>query len=186
MADVVLSVAIAHAPWGGRGANVERLRVALPNAQVVCDRGDANAWDTAQRAWRAHDVGATHHLVLQDDAVLCDGFEERALLMIAQCPGDVISFFTPHLARKSAVAVAMPLALVDEWLTWCETSTLPRHDDWLIHGWLRATGRPLMRTSPSLVEHGPGPSLMKHDYVAAEHFEQSPSVCITWDRRVMP
>lgn len=40
------------------------------DAEVVWDQRN-NRRDTGRRAWRAHDPKATHHVVLQDDAVPC-------------------------------------------------------------------------------------------------------------------
>lgn len=40
---------------------------------IVYDRGQG-LWDTARRSMEAYDPEATHHVIVQDDAILCEGF----------------------------------------------------------------------------------------------------------------
>ena len=63
----------------------------------------AGVWDTARRAWLAHGALATHHLVVQDDAVPCARFRERVLGAIAARPAHVVTLYT-HRAREVAAA----------------------------------------------------------------------------------
>jgi hypothetical protein len=62
----MISVAIMAHPR--RATLVDRLTSVI-EAEVVWDRKNDRR-DTGRRAWLAHDPGATHHLVLQDDAIV--------------------------------------------------------------------------------------------------------------------
>lgn len=66
-----ISVAIMAHP--DRKSFVEELSSQLPNAQIVWDNKN-DRWDTGRRALLAFDPEASHHLVLQDDAILCRDF----------------------------------------------------------------------------------------------------------------
>jgi hypothetical protein len=182
----MISVAIIHAPWSvERVANVAELLVALPRAIVVADTERAGVmkranrlgcWPMAERAWLAADPLATHHLVVEDDAQLCDDFFEDAEEAVLRRPDAAISFFTG--ARACSVATCLPRAVITPWLTWARRSAdgcrfLPHHDYLLDEG-LRQLSITHLRTEPSLVEHRAFPSLLRHDHVSALHFEQSP------------
>lgn len=48
-----------------------------------------DVWDTGRRALLAHDPDATHHLVLQDDAVAHRGLVSECKRLLEHTPGDV-------------------------------------------------------------------------------------------------
>ena len=49
----------------------------LGNVPVVLDNKNS-IWDTCQRAWAEFDPTADYHVVIQDDALVCDDFKEKA------------------------------------------------------------------------------------------------------------
>lgn len=63
-----LSVAVMAHP--DRAGWARRLAADLGDVPIVWDRG-AGIWDTGRRALLAYDPDASHHLVVQDDAVIC-------------------------------------------------------------------------------------------------------------------
>jgi hypothetical protein len=78
--------------------------------RVVVDpepAGPPSALRTARLAWAAADPAATHHLVLQDDAVLCPDFADRLAAAVAARPGDALCLFTEW---GSATSFAVRLA----------------------------------------------------------------------------
>ena len=65
----MLSITVMHAPWSRACGAAAALVADLGGAYVVEAVRGAGVWDTARRAWLAHGALATHHLVVQDDAV---------------------------------------------------------------------------------------------------------------------
>jgi hypothetical protein len=180
----MFSAAIIHAPWSAeRGELVASVRRRIPWIQVVSDHdheGDlriANrrgCWPMARRAWSCILPAASHHLVLEDDAVLCDRFPELAVAALEQKPRAALSLF--HGARSCSVATILPAEVIPRWLAWAEleSRTRPHHDQLLDLG-LHALGVEHLRTSPSLVQHEPVASLLGHAHVMAERFDSGAS-----------
>lgn len=163
---------------------VEQLGISTD--QVVWDRYD-NRWDTGRRAWEAHDPGATHHLVIQDDALVCrdlpaaleaglDHVPEQAIVspyvgtrrpMAAKVERAVTQAQTAGSSwivmrgLNWGVGICAPVASIPEMLVWCDRQTYPNYD--------RRVGRyylerrwPTWCTWPSLVDHREVPSLCGH------------------------
>lgn len=183
---MTLSVAILHAPWSPeRAANVRDLLEQLPAALVVADEhreGDLKVanrrgcWPMAWWAWCAVDPDATHHLVLEDDAQLCDGFLGLVEQAIAREPDACLSLFRGE--RDCSVATVLPVPIIAEWMTWVRESPrgvklLPHHD-YLIAAGMRELGVPRLYAQPSLVEHRAFGSLLGHDHVTARTFDAAP------------
>lgn len=181
----VLSITIIHAHWSiERRRLVEAMRRELPAAEVLVDArriGDhhiANrrgCWPMAKLAWSAELLGATHRLVLEDDAVLCDGFAELAAAAIADQPAAALSLFRG--ARSCSVATILPVAIIAPWLAWAEAGeerVRPHHDQ-LIDLGMAALGVTHLYADPSLVEHAGVASLLDHPPVRATNFEQTPT-----------
>jgi hypothetical protein len=116
-----ISVSVMHAPW--RSDRVDSLRCILeqiPQATVVSDdkrdgtltvAGRTGPWPIASRAWHARDLQATHHIVLEDDAELCNDFLEHASNAVTAQPDAAISLFKCHLPY-SGVATVMPTGTI--------------------------------------------------------------------------
>lgn len=96
-----ISVCIQHHP--ARAHLLEPLQAALSGAETVTDpEPDANLrspFRTYMEALRRTPEGATHRLVVQDDAWPCDGFRDKMLRRVEERPGDMIAFFTPGLRK---------------------------------------------------------------------------------------
>jgi len=171
---ITLSAAIMHAGWAEeRKFTVRALQNALRPAhrlQLVVDNDRDGIWPTARRAWMA--ASGTHHMVVQDDVQLCEGFLELATAAIEARPDAAISFFgfagkAIRAARDAGLswvgieghatgaAVCLPSAWVGEWLRWCRDHVAEdyRHDDTRLQVWLAATGRTMWFTVPCLAEH---------------------------------
>jgi len=91
------------------------------NAVVINDSARSTL-ACAQAAWRAAAADATHHLVLQDDVSLCDGFLDAVHDAIAMRPGDALALFTEwgsrtaHLSRIAALRGAGWAEVADEYV----------------------------------------------------------------------
>lgn len=101
-----LSAAIMGHPK--RAGFIEDLKKELPGVPVVLDTKN-DRWDTGARSLMSYASDATHHLVVQDDAVLCQDFIEGCE-RVAQSAGDLpvclyIGQVRPH-ARTVVPAVA--------------------------------------------------------------------------------
>lgn len=145
-----------------------------------------NVQDTGRRTLLAADPAASHHVVVQDDAIVCDDLAaalERAVVYAGQRPIGLYLGSLPHerRVRKAAsaaraehrswiamdgatiagVASAHPVALIDR-LTSYEHPGGLRSWDSLHSAFYREIGMTPWFTWPSLADHRPGPSLLKH------------------------
>lgn len=153
-------------------------RLGITDDQVVWDRRN-DRWDTGRRAWEAHDPTATHHLVLQDDALVCQdliaGLEQALEYVPAEA---LVSLYTGTRRPMSSVveqavgraraadaawivmralnwgvAFLAPVGSIGDMLTWGDRQSYPNYD--------RRAGRyyylvecwPVWCTWPSLVDH---------------------------------
>jgi hypothetical protein len=115
--DLRLSTVIMAHPR--RRAAAEALGEAHPAlaARIVTDpepEGPPSALRTARLAWQSVSAGATHHLVLQDDAVLSSGFADAVGALAAARPRDSVSLFT-EWGSRTANAVRAAALLGHAW-----------------------------------------------------------------------
>lgn len=183
----VVSVAVMAHPR--RALFVEALLASLDiTPEVVWDRVN-NEWDTGRRALLAFDPSATHHVVVQDDALVCRDFQASAT-RAADAAGDrPVCFYVgkvrPHqsiVTRLHAeaqdsgstwlqmpgpwwgVAVMLPTAHLPDLVAWGDTRG--RHVanyDKRVARWYARTATACWYSVPSLVDHRPeheSPSLL--------------------------
>jgi hypothetical protein len=141
---------------------------------VVWDRRNVT-WDTARRAWLAHDPTATHHLVVQDDAILSADLQAAAT-RVANVAGPIPVSLTTigyriRQGRRnydlvannghsfwlsdrgiSTVALMIPTTLILGMIADCDLHS-SRHDDVRIMAWLRNRNIKTAFTIPSLIDH---------------------------------
>ncbi|MFE2377231.1 hypothetical protein [Streptomyces sp. NPDC059398] len=141
-----LSVAVMSHP--DRAAAAEALARRYPElrARVVLDpdpQGPPSALRTARRAWAAVEPDATHHLVLQDDALLADDFAARLAALITAYPRAALSLFAEWGSRSSyALRIAAMhghhvAPVVDDYIP-CVALVLPAEDARQFDGWAGA------------------------------------------------
>lgn len=152
-------------------------------ATVVWDDGSNSRWGTGRRALLAYDPDATHHLVLQDDAViprdLVAGLEaalKHAPQHVPVClyVGKVRPYremVVEYVGRAKdaswlvmdrlnwGVAVVLPTSIIDEVVAYCDTLTIPNYDS-RMSKWFEAKDIPVWYPWPSLVDHRESPSLV--------------------------
>lgn len=190
MGTVMLSAAVMTHPSRARAAELLGQRHPELDLRIVSDPapdGPASALRTAGRAWQAVRDGATHHLVLQDDSVLCEGFEASLREAVAARPGHAVCLFaewgsrTAHVCRLAALRGAAWAEVVDEYVP-SLALVLPtdaalgfgefadravregeRIDDVAMRGYLRAAGIEVCALVPNLADHLPGASLAGND-----------------------
>lgn len=138
----------------------------LPRAIVVFDR-EKGIWDTGRRALLAYDRDADFHLCLQDDAILCRDFVERAQASLAG-DGPVSLWLSEEVAEVvgarrergwffgpgpwGGVAIALPTKDIPALVKWADEQTVDSYDK-RISRFYGAWGKPCRYVLPSLVDH---------------------------------
>lgn len=178
-----ISAAIMAHP--DRSRFVTELRSKLDrDVPVVWDERN-DRWDTGSRAMAVYDPTATHHLVLQDDAViphdLLAGLEkalarvpdEAALCLyfgkvkrsrtsiwriINRTRADTSWVVTTHL--NWGVGIVLPTRHIKEMLSWANMRSDIANYDIRIGRWLQHNRIPVYYPWPSLVDHRNSPSLV--------------------------
>jgi hypothetical protein len=158
------------------------------DAYLALDDGTLGAGENHLRAWRAAHTGEADWVtVVEDDAIPVDDITTQARLALAVAPEPVVSMYLgrtrpkrwqerisralagldardPHWLTTThvlhAVAVALRSDLVDDWLDWAHTSTLP--PDERMSAWCIARGHRVAYSWPSLFNHQDGPTLVQH------------------------
>lgn len=195
----VLSAVVMTHPARGRAAESLIRHHAELGLRVAADPdpgGPSSPLRTARVAWGMASEGATHHLVLQDDTELCDGFTGAVHAAIAARPGEAVCLFaewgsrTSHVCRLAALAEADWAEVADEYVP-SQALVLPtavargfaefashaeslgeRNDDVALAGFLRAESVPVHVPVPNLADHVPVASLADHDIMGVRR-----SVC---------
>ncbi|MFF5211942.1 NAD-dependent epimerase/dehydratase family protein [Streptosporangium sp. NPDC000396] len=147
--------------------------------------GSPHPLRTAMRAWSAVPSGASHHLVLQDDAQLTSCFLDRVRETIELLPDAALALYANWNSRNGAMVrmgalAGARLALAANEYTPLVALVLPakvasgfeeyarRHgrgwsDDITMQRYLKISGVPTYLAVPNLVEHGDVVSLAQND-----------------------
>jgi hypothetical protein len=185
---VRISTAIMTHPRRRRQAEALARRCADLNPVVVLDpEPDAapSALRSARLAWDAAEPAATHHLVLQDDAVPCPGFGTRLTAAVEAQPDAALALFVSWGSRLSyavrlaalcgfgwtevverympTVALVMPAGAARDMASFLRTAD-GTDDDEAVLRYLSQVGLPAYAAVPSLVDHRDLPSLTGHDF----------------------
>jgi len=79
------------------------LRERLGDVPFSVDDGTKGIWQNNKDAWALHDPNADYHVVIQDDAIVCDNFHERAREFIARFEGEnAFQFFYGNRTKFSS------------------------------------------------------------------------------------
>ena len=148
----------------------EYLQDKLGPVPIVLDRGKG-IWDTCCRAWQEADPKADFHLVVQDDAIVCSDFRQRAEAELLD--GFAHSFYfgyrgnmlrlaeqglrDGYIVKKGlhwGIAVCLPQKLVEPMIDFGNRSEIPDHlDDTKIKEFLNSEGILVRYPMPSLIDH---------------------------------
>ncbi|MFF1381498.1 hypothetical protein [Streptomyces sp. NPDC058308] len=181
-----ISAAVMSHPRRSSAARALAARFPELDISVVLDPepdGPPNALRAARLAWAAVSPDATHHLVLQDDALPAERFLERLHHLVAARPEAALSLFTEWGSRSSyALRIAAMLGhdlapVVDDYVP-CVALVLPAEvargfdeyvqakieaeqpDDLALLHYLTDQGTPTLVPVAQLVDHDNGPSLV--------------------------
>ena len=131
--------------------------------------------ENGKRAWRMYDKSAKYHLVLDDDAIVCDDFHVRAEKILID-PSLAYSFYFGirkkfkdaiddayrHGAGRMdswlhfGVAICLPTRIIPEMLAYIDTVTdlhPQRHFDTRIARYIKSKGMRVYYPIPSLIDH---------------------------------
>lgn len=167
---------------------------------------DPSVIESAAAAWSSASESATHHLVLQDDVMVCDQFVERAMEVASHMPDTAIAFFTDwgskssYAARLGALAGFRWIPVMDDFVP-TQALLLPRHIATELGSWFNDHLEPLMEQGhsalpedvlvhrflkqrkvrelvylPNLVEHRDVPSIAGNEWMGIRR-----SVCYASD-----
>jgi hypothetical protein len=184
---IELSVAVMAHPR--RAAEVERLVRELEREElepvVVWDRIN-DRWDTGRRSLLEIRPGATHHLVIQDDALVCRDLGDGLRAALSAVPANPVALYTGAARPRQdyvrarvawaqdrgeawiamegplwGVGIVLPVELVEPAVAWGD-----RHPDILnydirLSRHFASIRTPCFYTVPSLLEHRDGESLVE-------------------------
>lgn len=143
----------------------------LGDTPVAMDRGKG-IWDTQRRAWLMFEPDADHHLVVQDDVILCDDF--------LACVDEVLTedmpyalYFGNRASMRERAAAALKCGHTDMKLRWSPAVVMPTRlildfvkfgDAYGYEGgncpitqqYLLSIGQKVRYPMPSLVDHRQG------------------------------
>ena len=152
-------------------------------ARLVFDpkpAGPVNPWRTYRRALAtaALEPGATHHLILQDDALPCDGLLAAAAHAAAWRPHALVCLFVNDLATNTSLRIRDAARRGAGWapvvgerfvptvaVVWPHELAVraavearpvvdqPQADDEAVGDWARVAGVEVWATVPNLVQH---------------------------------
>jgi hypothetical protein len=153
---------------------------------IVWDLGDNNRWNTGRRAMLSYDPNCTHHLVVQDDAIvplnLIEGVEEVLRVIPKEVALSLYMGRTRKFWRKVqmtganvpanrpawvimnqihwGVGVVFPTHLIDRMITWCDKLHHVDNYDKRMGRWCEMSHTQVWHPWPSLVDHHEVPSLV--------------------------
>lgn len=147
----------------------------LGDVPFSVDDGTKGIWQNNKDAWALHDPNADYHVVIQDDAIVCDNFHERAREFIARFEGEnAFQFFygnKGHVATDKEMNEALKHTgfIRKRNLAWGVAICLPirhikplaeygnRHpawqDDSKIDGYIKTAKLPVIFPIPCLIDH---------------------------------
>lgn len=139
-------------------------KLGIPLSQFSIDTKN-NLLENCKSAWRLHDPGTDYHVVIQDDAIICDNFVERATEFIKSHPADGYNFFlkeaNPALVRdgvytdvvtRGGVAICLPVKHIAPMLEEFDRQ-FSRHDDDRISIYAKKNRMKILFPVPSFVDH---------------------------------
>jgi hypothetical protein len=189
--SVRLSIVVMAVPWKPERAEHARRLADELDAAIVWDRKH-NEWDTGNRALAAFDRDATHHIVIQDDAIVVPNFRRHATAALEALPHAdraLVSFYLgtgvpveaqPSIAQAvplleehrlswiggaptTGVALALPTADIPRLRRFAGSPRVTNPYDERIWRWYSMRKRPVMATWPSLADHVDGDTVA-HEY----------------------
>ena len=170
-----------------REENFDYLRSMLGDVPFSIDFRSQGEWWNCRRAWFLYDKTADWHVVIQDDAVICENFVERAIETINKSNellnGDhICNFYYGKIMSaikeasdalkkgywvnsypKWGVAICMPTKYIEEMVEFCDKLDNKSHgtrDDSRIAKFCGFKKLKVFFPMPSIIDHRHGKSLV--------------------------
>lgn len=173
---IKLSISIMAHP--SRAAFFPRLKEKLGDVPFAIDQNN-NLIDNCKAAWRLYDPECQFHVVIQDDGIICNNFEYRALKFITEREQERAlknwtvtgynfycrAFYPPEKMaefekqgylyegyNRGGVAICLPTNQIENMLKYYDTLN-SLHDDVRISQWITHNKFRMCFAVPSLVDH---------------------------------
>lgn len=156
------------------------LRMKLGDVKFSIDKdGPENigVWRNCRRSWLMHDPQADYHIVVQDDAIVCNEFTKRATEFIERTSDGKNKAYQFYFGNRKAlkhfadvgykkgyiedatmwwgVAICLPVKLIPEMIKFCDQLKM-KQDDVRIRTFLLSKGIKVCYPMPSLIDHRTG------------------------------
>jgi len=192
---IKLSISVMAHP--SRSKNFPYLREKLGEVPFSIDQKN-NLIENCKAAWMMHDPKSDFHVVIQDDAIICHRFKERAEQFITDMESERISHCRPVYGynffirpeydaakmrqfeiqgyqlegrNRGGVAVCLPTNQIESMLEFYDTLT-ECHDDERISLWVMKNKFQMIFPIPSLIDHNDHkPSLVGHNGLNREAYK---------------
>lgn len=176
MNEIKLSISVMAHPSRAQFFPYLREKLNITPAHFCIDQHN-NLIANSRAAWALHDPAADFHVVIQDDAIVCDDFREKATAFIAdqerirerqRRPAQGYNFFlrqdrskTPFWPKDGAyvdhvtrggVAICLPVVCIEPMLREYDRQT-SRHDDDRISEYVKRNGMKIYFPVPSFIGH---------------------------------
>lgn len=176
ISDIKLSVSVMAHP--SRSHFFNQLKEKLGDVPFSIDHQN-DLIENSKAAWKMYDPAADFHVVIQDDAIVCNRFQERASKFITGMESERIFknepvygynfFIRPEYSmsqmskyeeqgylvearNRGGVAICLPVNQIEDMLRFYDTSN-NRHDDERISQWIAKKGYKMCFPIPSLIDH---------------------------------
>ena len=177
-----LSIAIMHTPVFKERRNhvenilnqisVSTIQQEVEDFKIFSDWYQKGAWYNARQCWMwGLSLKSTHHLVLQDDVILCEQFVKAVKKCVENYPEHPLGLYANRKICEEAMkqdirwcqipdgtwgqAILLPQSMIAKFLKWEKNHILPnfKHDDSRLAMYLVNCKIPAMCPMPSLVDH---------------------------------
>lgn len=156
----------------------EHLKEKLGDVPFFIDKAgeEIGVWENCKRAWLAYDPKADYHVVIQDDAIVCNNFKERAEAFIEKFHAERRSFnfffakntgnvrnrventtadqgYIRRPRNAWGVAICIPTKNIPAMIEYCEKYVKIPQDDVRIGKYLFFARHDIIYPIPSIVDH---------------------------------
>jgi hypothetical protein len=172
---IKLSISVMMHPKRAKFTSYLQEKLQLPLSKFSIDQKN-NLLENSKASWMLHDPEATHHVVVQDDCIVCDNFRERVEQFLTEReterirlnkPPQAYNFFLKRTSRetfehskgyytdnctRAGLAICLPTNLIKPMLEEFDRQ-FSRHDDDRISEYLRKHNYKVVFPVPSFIDH---------------------------------
>lgn len=161
-----------------RAKFIPYLKEKLGDIPIIIDTKN-NLWDTCRRAWLAQDMTCEYGVVIQDDAIICDDFKNKAEALLKD--DLVYSFFAGYMLQDAItkaeaknekhidkgmifneIALCMKTKHIPQMVKYCDDRNATNDQE--ITKWAKLKGLKIRYPIPSLIDHRDEESIYRENY----------------------